>query len=120
VLVAPLLERGEHHLQLASRRGQPVGEPRPRAGLLVGLAFQHAVGDERRQPVGEHVRGDAKPVAELREPGRAEERLPQDQERPPLAEHAESALDGATRIRNLRHDPMIQLSCFSVPRHARL
>ncbi len=35
MLVTPLLERGQHHLQLVPGRGQPVGEPGAGAWLPV-------------------------------------------------------------------------------------
>src|SRR5215467_403350 len=101
VFVAPLLQRAEDHPQFGSGRGEPVGEPWPRAGFMMGLAFHHPVLHQRRQTVRQHVWGDAQPVAELRELRRAGERLAQDEERPPFAEHAEAARDRAGGVRNL-------------------
>ncbi len=74
MLVPPLLQRAEHHLQLPAGRGQPVGEPGPGPGLAVRLPGQHAELDQGGQPVRQDVGGHAEPVPELGEPARAEAR----------------------------------------------
>src|SRR5215472_2787585 len=119
VLVAPLLQPGEYHLQFRSGRGEPVGEPRPGAWLLVGLALHHSVVHQRRQPVRQHVRGDAQVVTELRELRRAHERLAQDEERPPFAEDAKAARDRAGRLRNLSHVLILPPELVFPTQHAR-
>jgi len=65
--VAPLLERAQYHLQLAPGWGELVAVARPLARLLVRLAGQDAVLDQRGQPLGQHVGRDAQGVTELGE-----------------------------------------------------
>src|SRR6476469_3214379 len=107
VLVTPLLQRAEDHLEFLAGRGEPVRETGPGAGLAVRLTGHDAVLDQGGQPVGQDVGGHTEPVAELGEPGRAQEGLAQDQEGPALPDHAQGPRDRARLRRVLRHAPSI-------------
>ena len=103
VLVAPLLQRAEDHLELPAGRGEPVREAGPGTGLAVRLAGHDTELDQGGQPIRQDVGGHAQPVAEFSEPGRAQESLAQDQERPALPDYAQGPRDRARILRVLRH-----------------
>lgn len=116
VIVAPLLERAEHHPEFPAGGREAVLLPRSSPGLLVGVTDQHAVVDQGRQPVSEHVRGDAQVLAELRETRHPPKRLPEHQEGPPFAHDTEGASDRAIGIECLGHGNTLPSELY-IPTH---
>jgi hypothetical protein len=64
-------------------------------GFAIRLALQHAVLDERGESLAEQAPRAADVGEELLEAARAVKRLPEHQQRPPLPDHVEGALDRA-------------------------
>jgi hypothetical protein len=67
--------------------------------LAVGDLGEHAVVDEVRQPLVQHVARDAEALLEVVEARHAEEGVADDQHRPPLADDLESLRDRAVHVR---------------------
>ena len=75
--------------------------------LLIELALQHLVSDERVEAVAEDVPRHAGVPLQLIETPDAEERLAEDEERPPLADHRErvanrTVVSGPVAFQHLR------------------
>ena len=102
--VSPGVQRREHRYQIAARGRQHILVTLPLAGLAVGPTFQHAVLDQRCEPVCQDVGRYAQPCPELGEPGPAADRLPDHQDGPALTDHLEGAGDRAAAVhRRQRH-----------------
>src|SRR5579884_975146 len=96
VLVAPLAHGVDHRPQITAAFGQPVVEAR--RVLAVGNLGEHADLDEASQALTEHVAGDPEPPLEVVKAGHAEERVADDQQRPPLAHHLQTLRDRAMHV----------------------
>ena len=93
VPVAPDPHRVEHRREVGALAGEDVlvaGRVR-----LVLTPFEDAGFHERVEARTEHVAGDAEAPLPLVEAGDAQERVAQDQQRPPLADHLERLRDRA-------------------------
>ena len=96
VPVTPLEQPDQHRVQLAPCLGQPVLEAL--RAVLVRLTLQHAVVDQRLEPVGQHVPGDRQTRGELLKAALAVERVAQHEQRPALANDVERARHRAVQI----------------------
>jgi hypothetical protein len=85
--VTPLSEGGHDWPQGSPLVGEEVVVAA--AAFVVGATLEHAGIDERVEAVREDVPRDAEAVDEVLEPAHAEERIAQDQQRPPLADDLE-------------------------------
>jgi len=110
-LVAPLTDRHQYGPQRFALVGEDVVVTAPR--LVVAAAFEHAVADEGVEPLGQDVAGNAEPCLELLEAGDAEERVAEDQQRPPLADHLEGPGDRAVHVFE-RRSPHMATVAFRV------
>src|SRR5262249_26993199 len=91
-VVAPVQQRNDHRIQVASLLGEPVLVAwRP---LLVADALQHAGADEPSQPIGKPVAAQADGLEALEATG-AEKGVAQDEKRPPVAAAEERLPKGA-------------------------
>ena len=87
VLRAPVHDRQQHGVEVETLVGEAVLVPL--WPLLVELALQDPVRDERVQAVAEDVPRHAGVPLQLLEAADAEERLAEDEQRPPFADHGE-------------------------------
>ena len=96
VMVAPLEHRNQDGPEVDALLGEAVLE----AGraLLVGALLENALVNEAGEAIGEDVAGHAEPVLELVKPAPAVEDVPDDQERPALAEDLERACNRAVLV----------------------
>ncbi len=91
--VAPLPHGGEHGPQVSALVGEAVlVAQRP---LLVGNLLQHTCLDQARQSVRQDVAGDPQAGLEVVEPTHAQERVADDQHRPPLSDDLQALGHGA-------------------------
>ena len=110
VPVAPDAQRVEHRREVGALAGEHVLVAR--RVVLVLASLEDPLLDERVEPGAEHVAGDAEAPLPVVEAGDAEERVAQDQQRPPLADHLEGLGDGAVtspRTRSASCPPAYQL-----------
>src|ERR1700722_73749 len=85
----------DHGVEVERPLGQPVLVP---VGVrAVTDAFEHPVAHELPQPVSQDVAGDAEVALHLSVAAHPEECLPQDQERPAVADHVDGELHGIAR-----------------------
>jgi hypothetical protein len=80
------------------------------AALIAPL--EDAAVDQVLEARGQHVAGDAQPALPLVEPGDPQERVADDQQRPPLAHHVEGAGDRARHLGERRpaHSPRLSVA----------
>lgn len=95
IRLAPLPQGHENRPQIAALARQPVLVPGPAPRLLVGHGRQDADRDQLAEPVGEHRVREPDMAPEVVETPDPDERVPQDQQRPLLADEIECALDRA-------------------------
>jgi hypothetical protein len=96
VAVAPLDQDDEGGAQLAALVGEDV--LRSAGAMLVRQALEHAFVTEELEPIGEDVGRDSELVLEVLEALDAEERIAEDQQRPPLADHFQRPSDRADLV----------------------
>ncbi len=92
MLIAPSDEGDEYGRQRQTGGGEPVLEPC--RVLLIGLSGHQAGADQLAKPAGQHRSGDTQIRAELVEAADAPERSTQNQDRPPVTDERQRALDG--------------------------
>jgi meso-butanediol dehydrogenase/(S,S)-butanediol dehydrogenase/diacetyl reductase len=95
VRVPPVLQGREDRREVPAHVREPVLQADPRAGLLVGPGLEHAGLDEGLEPVAEHGRGRTGRGLDVGEAPDAEGDLPDDEQRPALADDRQAAGDGA-------------------------
>ena len=109
--VAPLAHGREDRPQVPALLGQPVVV----AGrvVAVGDLGQYPGLDQVGQALVQDVAGDPEAFVELVEPGHPEERVADDQHRPPLADHLETLGHRAVHVREALpfHQPRL-VSCI--------
>jgi diaminopropionate ammonia-lyase len=91
--VAPLAHRRHHVPQIAALGRQPV--LRARRVILIPDASEDPGVDQVIKALGQDVAGDAEASLEIIEAGHAEERIPDDEQAPPLAHHVQALRDRA-------------------------
>jgi hypothetical protein len=93
VAVAPVGQGQQHATQVLALGGQHIlvaGRPRG-----IGAGLHHPVGDEGLEPRSQHVAGDAESLLPLLEAAHAKEGVPQDQDRPGIADDLQRPGDAA-------------------------
>ena len=91
VRVAPLPEPDKRDMKVGTLSGQVVLVPlRP---FLVGNALEDSFVDQPAKTVGENLPRDPEISLELVESTQSQQRVPNDQQRPSLTDHLESACD---------------------------
>ena len=103
-LVTPLAQRGHDRPQGAALVGEEVVVAA--AAFVVGATLEDPGGDEGVESDREDVAGDPEALDEVLEAADAEERVAQDQQRPPLADDLQRLGDRAVHVgeRRLPHD----------------
>src|SRR5262249_5839610 len=99
-LVGPLPERRQHGQQRLALLGQAVRETLAFAADV--HALEDAVIDQVLEPGGEDVLGDAEAALEVAEAAGAEERVADDEQRPPVPEGLEGLPDPAVHVGETR------------------
>ena len=92
---APVHQREQDRVEIEAGLGQAVLVAL--RSLLVELTPQDSVRDEGVQPVAEDVAGHARVPLQLLEAADAEERLAEDEQRPPFADDRQRLADGTVR-----------------------
>jgi hypothetical protein len=93
VAIAPLQQRDQHRIEVASFFGERVFEARRM--LLIGTPLEDAGVREAFEPRGQDVGGDGERRLEVVEAALAQKHVAQDQQRPPVADDVERARDRA-------------------------